>query len=283
MEGRSRGRLSGLAIAALGFAMIFTVTYSPAAPAEQRGTFALLGSAPKILAESSTTYAPGRPVTLSIREFLPDGTPILKYDVDMQRLMHLVVVRDDFATFEHLHPNFVAANGTFSQTFATLPNHRYYAYADTTPHGIGQQVFRFAIGAPFFAPRPSSGPSPKNVAAGPYSVALAQTTLSADRAQTLELAIYRDRKLAQDLGTYLGAAAHAVFINTFTLEYVHVHAMSRGAAARMGPSGSMSMNSSAGPKMRMVIPALSNGVYKLWIQFRGGDTIYTAPFTILVR
>ena len=84
--------------------------------------------------------------TLKVQQFAMGSTaPILDYDVEMQRTMHMVVVRDDFATFKHLHPAFNTGTGTFSQAFTKEPNHRYYVYADTTPHGLSQQVFRFTM------------------------------------------------------------------------------------------------------------------------------------------
>jgi hypothetical protein len=109
-------------------------------------------------------------------------------------------------------------------------------------------------------------------------VTLARTTLVASRPQTLDLSVSENGRPASDLHTYLGAAAHAVFINTSTLAYVHVHPMVRGASMSMGMSGP------AGPSMRMALPALPPGVYKLWLQFRGaGNQVFTAPFTLLSR
>jgi hypothetical protein len=192
--------------------------------------------------------------------------------------MHLIVVRDDFATFAHIHPTFDATTGIFSQPFTREANHRYYVYADTTPHGIGQQVFRFTLESdgPPANLQPSLGVSPASTTVGPYTVTLARTTLAASRPQTLDVSVLEDGKPASDLHTYLGAAAHAVFINTSTLAYVHVHPMVRGATMTMGMSGP------AGPLMQMTLPALPAGVYKLWLQFRGaGNQLYTAPFTLL--
>ncbi len=280
MESSARRRLSGTLVATA-----FAIAAELAAARASVGTFALLGGAPKIVSQFSATYGAEHVVTLKISQFLLDGTtPILKYDVDMQKLIHLIVVRDDFATFAHLHPSFDPKTGAFSQTLTTEPKHRYYVYADTTPHGIGQQVFRFALGAPFFVSHSSSGPSPKSVAAGPYAVSLTRTTLPSDRAQSLDVAVLEDGRPAPDLSPYLGAAAHAVFINVFTLEYVHVHPTARGAAMAMGMNEAMDMTARAGPHMQMSLPALPAGVYRLWIEFRGeGGRVYTAPFTILAR
>jgi hypothetical protein len=279
VEGRTRRRLSGTLVTVTLAACLVGVAEASAGGAHQSGIFALLGGTPKIFSQFWTEHGQGLTVTLQIRQYQIDGkTPILSYDVDMQKLIHLIVVRDDFATFAHIHPTFDATTGIFSQPFTKEANHRYYVYADTTPHGIGQQVFRFTLESdgPPASLQPSLGISPVSTTVGPYTVTLARTTLAASRPQTLDVSVLENGKPASDLHTYLGAAAHAVFINTATLAYVHVHPTVRGATMTMGMGGP------AGPLMQMALPALPAGVYKLWLQFRGaGNQVYTAPFTLL--
>jgi hypothetical protein len=290
VERRSLSRLVLGAAGAIALASI-VVGVRAAAGAEQLGIFALLGSSAKVVSTARSQPA-GATATLLIRQFQPDGkTPILAYDVDMQKPIHLIVVRDDLGEFMHLHPTLERATGTFRQSFSREPGRRYYAYADTTPHGIGQQVFRFTIApdgtTPQRQPSPQrlfATPSPPSVSAGPYAVALARTTLRANAAQPLDLTVLKGGRPASDLVPYLGAAAHAVFIETSTLAYVHIHPTLRGASA--GAMGAMNMdaNAQAGPRMTMQVPALPAGSYKLWLQFGGaGGAVYTAPFTILVR
>ena len=150
----------------------------------------------------------------------------------MQMLMHVIVVRDDFLTFEHLHPAFDAATGTFSQAFTKERYHRYYVFADSEPKGMGQQVFRFTL--------PSDGPimtgmvpsmaSTPSIDAGPYVVTLSATTPAGKHRANARPHHHQKRHRRQDLGTYLGAAAHVVFISVPTLTYVHVHPHVAGAA-----------------------------------------------------
>ncbi len=281
MAGRTRCRLSGTLAAVTLAAFVGGVAGASVGGAGQPGVFALLGGAPKIFSQLWTEHGQGLTVTLKIRQYQIHGkTPILSYDVDMQKLMHLIVVRDDFATFAHIHPAFDAATGTFSEPFTEEPSHRYYVYADTTPHGIGQQVFRFTLESdgPPASLRASLAISPASTTVGPYTVTLARTTLAASHPQTLDVSILENGKPASDLRTYLGAAAHAVFINTATLAYVHVHPMVSGATMTTGMGGP------AGPRMQMRLPGLPAGMYKLWLQFRGaGNQVYTAPFTLLSR
>ncbi|MGA8576930.1 MAG: hypothetical protein WB609_14755 [Candidatus Cybelea sp.] len=286
MESPTRRRLSGMLVAGGLVAILLGGFRSDT----QSGAFALLGGSPKINSSFWTDHDNGLSTTLKVRQFQPDGKPILNYEIDMQRLMHLVVIRDDFATFAHLHPSFDATTGTFWQLFTKEPKHRYYVYADTTPRGVGQQVFHFTLdsdGAVTTSPLVGDAPD-ASTTAGPYAVTLGSATLAADRPQSLSLTIFKDGKPAGDLGTYLGAAAHAVFINTRTLTYVHVHPTARGAPSEMhmgsGAEMNMSGNAMAGPSMTMSLPGLPAGLYKLWIQFRGaGGRVYTAPFTLLAR
>lgn len=275
--------------AALGAgAATFAAAPAPTQPRVQTGTFALLGSTPKIVSKFWTTPNTGTPHTtiLHVRQFQPGGTtPIVNYDVEMQKTIHLVAIRDDFASFAHLHPAFNTATGTFSESFAANPGYRYYVYADTQPHGIGQQVFRFTLngdGSPAATALSSLAASAPTAVAGPYTVTLAKTTLAANQSQSVDLTVSRNGHPASDLGSYLGAPAHCVFINTATLAYVHIHPTVRNG---MSKSGSVEMNmTGVGPLMELHVPALPANTYKLWIQFRGGsDKLYTVPFTIVAR
>jgi len=281
VEGHSRRGLSGLFVCV---ALAATSARASVGPAEQSGVFALLGGTPRVVSKFWAEHRGGLTATLNVRQFQPDGkTPILNYDVDMQKLMHIVVVRDDFATFDHLHPAFDAASGTFSQPFTKVPNHRYYLYADSTPRGIGQQVFRFTIESdgPIAKLTLPATPSAAITAAGPYAVALERTTLEANRAQALRITILENGAPARDLTPYLGAAAHVVFINVSSLAYVHVHPAVIGTAP-MATEG-MTMNGRAGPLLQAELPPLPAGTYKAWIQFRGRDELYTAAFTLQAR
>lgn len=293
MEGFTRRVMSGITIAT-GCAVLVAVGTSSFArasvgPAEQTGTFALLGGTPQIVSRFWAEMGPGLTSTLKIQQFpIGSSKAILAYDVEMQRTMHMVVIRDDFATFAHLHPAFNTTTGTFDQSFTKEPNHRYYLYADTTPHGLSQQVFRFTMesdGA-LAQTKPSLTASALRATAGPYTVKLEKTTLAANLPQSLDVTILKGGHPAGDLGTYLGAASHAVFINATTLQYAHVHPeVLNGNHA--DTNGAMNMNmdmTGTGPLQRMHLPALPPGTYKLWLQFRGGEyKLYTVPFTIVAR
>jgi hypothetical protein len=257
----------------------------------QAGTFALLGGSPQIVAKFWATQGAGTSYTLNARQFAKSGTPIRAYDIDMQHYMHVVIVRDDFREFAHKHPSYNAGTGTFETSFTKQPNHKYYVYADSMPHGIGQQVFRFTIendGTPAAVKPPSTASGP-NSKAGPYTITLAKTTLRANAPQNVDLTVENDDDPADDLVPYLGAPAHVVLINVKTLDYVHAHPLLRGqTSSQMSSANEMKEmvgSNKAGPFMKLMLPALPPGVYAAWVQVAGGKerTVYTAPFTIVAR
>ena len=257
-----------------------------AAPA-QTGTFALLGGSPQIVSKFWATHGTGLNYTLNVQQFAKDGAPIKAYDVDMQHYMHVVVVRDDFATFAHEHPAYNAGTGTFEAPFTKERNHRYHVFADSMPKGIGQQVYRFMLESdgPYAMYKLSAAASGPNSKAGPYTVTLAKTTFAANTAQNVDLTVESDDDPATDLVPYLGAPAHVVMIDMSTLEYIHVHPTLRGQTMKMNGAGSMTMSGIAGAFMNLSLPALPPGSYKTWVQIAGGKnrTVYTAPFTIVAK
>lgn len=264
-----------------------------AATAPVSGTFALLGGTQHTVARATLSHPRTNAVTIDVVQSLRAGGPAIRsYNMDMTKTMHLVAISDDFRQFAHEHPAFDPKTGHFRVTLTVDPAHAYNVYADSEPKGVGQQVFRIAIPADAhpaatMQPLPPSTPSPTSVSAGPYAVKLAKTTLAAQTAQTISLDITKSGSPATDVQPYLGAAGHAVFINTATLEYVHVHPMVRGARDTMN-MGSMDMDHSqggpvAGPHLMMHVPALPVGTYKLWFQFRGAGALYVAPFTLAVH
>jgi hypothetical protein len=276
VEGRTR---AGLIAAA-----VLLATIASAGAIEQNGTFALLGGKAKIVSKFWAEHGQGLSATLKVRQFTTAGKPILKYDRDMQHLMHEVIVRDDFRTFAHKHPSFDAATGTFSLPFTKAPSHKYYVYADSTPHGIGQQVFRFTIesdGPLKTAALPAKASSP-DASAGPYTIILSKTSFPANTVQHLPLTVVKGDDPATDLVPYLGTPAHVVLIDVKTLQYLHVHPMLRGEKPTHGSSMAMGR---AGPFMRLDLPPLPAGTYAAWVQIAGGtgQSVYTGSFTLVAR
>ncbi len=264
---------------------------TPAPPTQiLQGQFALQGQKPMTEAHLKVTPEPGKPLTdrLDLWMNLP-GNPaaVRSYQVEMTKQMHMVIVRDDFKVFLHVHPA-LRPDGhlLLTQTFPTAGT--YEVYTDGLPNQMNHQVFRFElnVGQPT-PPARNLQPTGLGVQAGPYEIDLSKVRLHAGVMEQVDVAILKDGKPATDLHPYLGSPAHAVFLNSQDLSYVHVHPMAPGAMMQMSMDGKMNMDAPPMPEngpspasMMLHLALHEPGVYKLWLQFRGGTQLYVAEFTI---
>jgi len=72
----------------------------------------------------------------------PDGATIRRYDVEITKRLHLIIVSDDFRTFAHVHPT-LGRDGHFTLLQRFPKAGSYHVYGDTVPTALPQQVFRF--------------------------------------------------------------------------------------------------------------------------------------------
>jgi hypothetical protein len=216
------------------------------------------------------------------------------YDVDMTKLMHMIVVTDDLRLFEHVHPT-LQPDGHFTIDLPLPQRGLYHIYLDGLVRGVGRTVFRFDV------PLGSSAPAPprmlhaarSSVQVGPYVVTIDPTSLPIGEIATLSVSITQNGRPAHDLHPYLGAMAHGVFVGVNDLAYMHAHGMSARWLA-------MSSANDCGDAMMLSMPPIPPKTiidsrfefqvlapraqdYDLWFQFIGGKTIYTAPFLVTAR
>ena len=270
--------------------------------------FDVAPAAADVLAGKDVTSAGSVPMSAFLRTNPgPDGTThvdiwevrggsvVTSYDVDMTKLLHMIVVSDDLTDFRHVHPA-LQPDGHF--TIDLRLNQQgagYHIYVDGLPKGAGRHVFRFDL--------PSRGQahssryvhsSRPSVNVGPYTVAIDPTTVPIGEIATIDVRITKDGRPATDLHPYLGMMAHGVFIGTRDLAYMHAHGMTEemldmaagandcgdGMLARMPP---MPPNLTIGNTFELDILAPSEQSYDLWLQFVGGKTLYTAPLLVTTR
>ena len=261
--------------------------------------------APELVAGKDVTFSGTVPMNAYLRESpgpsgtthvdmweLHDGRVVTAYDVDMTKIMHMIVVSDDLADFRHVHP-VLHSNGhlDIDLNMPETPG-GYHIYIDGRPHGIGRQVFRFDL------PSTTSGATPRQLHAagetahvGPYAVTIDPTAVPIGEIATVSVHIFKNGQPARDLHPYLGVMAHGVFIGTKDLAYMHAHGMTSqvldmsSASSDCGDSMMAAMtpmppNLSIGSTFEFQILAPSDQPYDFWLQFVGGKTIYTAPFLV---
>jgi hypothetical protein len=130
------------------------------------------------------------------------------------------------------------------------------------------------------------------VETGPYDVILSSNVLNVRGESRIAIHVLKNGKPAPDMQTYLGAAAHAVFLDARDLSYVHAHPMPLdppGGATTMPmngmPMSDAAMSSDVVPSAAMALHARVDepGTYALWLQFRAGGQLHVAPFVVTAR
>ena len=271
-----------MTLAVLAFAVAAvaaTATPSGAGPERFGGTFALPGKA-AATAELRILRTGPLAARLDLTE-RAGGKTIRRYDVDMTKRIHVIVVDAGFATFQHVHP-VLDGGGHFTADVRVPAPGRYYVYADAAPRGIGQQVFRFDVPFGRATGRATAElRSGRRETTGPYTVTLDTLALRAGTPSALGVRIAKAGSIARDLRPYLGGAAHAVFIDRNTLDYIHVHPVGTGQPmATMAGMASLPDDATVPGTMTLHVDPPQPGTYVLWLQFRGRDGLHAARFVL---
>ncbi|MBM0239502.1 hypothetical protein JNW88_24395 [Micromonospora sp. ATA32] len=199
----------------------------------------------------------------------PDGRPVTRYDVAHDKLMHLIVARRDLSGFRHVHPE-LAADGTWRVTSPLAGPGVWRAFADFTPTGGEPLTLGVDVTVPgALEARPLPAPAASATVDG-YTVTLAGAP-QPGRTAELTLTVSRNGVPVTDLQPYLGAYGHLVALRQGDLAYLHVH-----------PDGAPGDGRTpAGPGVTFFAEVPSAGTYRLFLDFRHGDAVHTAEFTVL--
>ena len=198
-----------------------------------------------------------------------DGAPIRAYDLDMTKLLHVIIVSDDFKTFIHKHPK-MSSTGHFVLDQALPRPGMYHIYADGRPSGIGQQVFRFdfrAGKAATTAPREPRDLIERNAVTqvGGYSVTLSSLSLRPAPQLTSPCVL---RRAGSRLRTYIRIWERwrmPSFSMPTILRPFHLHPVT--LVSSMEPaSTTVYSNDEAivSPDMLLHVTVSEPGTYKLW-------------------
>ncbi|MGY1637270.1 hypothetical protein ACI78V_11515 [Geodermatophilus sp. SYSU D00742] len=215
-------------------------------------------------------HLPAGTATLAFRVLGPDGAPVREFDVDHDEDLHLVAVRRDLTGYQHLHPE-LDADGTWRTPVALTPG-SWRVVVDTTPTALGEELL---LGADVEVPGshdPQPLPEPAAVAeVDGYTVVLTGELVTG-RESELTFSISRDGRPVTDLQPYLGAHGHLVALRDGDLAYLHVHPVEPADGVAPAP----------GPHVGFAATAPSPGSYRLFLEFRHGDAVHTAAFTVRV-
>ncbi len=192
-----------------------------------------------------------------------DGDAVRDFEPENGKLLHLIVARDDFTGYQHLHPR-LHPDGTFSTRIGTPRAGRYRAIADFVIDGR-----KYVVGTDLHVPGSDSRaalPAPSlHAEVDGYDVELLRPAeLTTEEEAQLTFRITRDGRPVRDLEPYLGAYGHLVALHAPDLAYSHVH-----------PNG----EDRQGGAITFDTELHEQGPYRLFLQFQTDGRVHTAAFT----
>ncbi|MBL1075932.1 hypothetical protein JK358_16160 [Nocardia sp. 2] len=220
------------------------------------------------LALAETFTRPGE-IDFRFRILGPDGAAVTEYADIHDKELHLIVARRELDGFWHVHPE-RAADGTWAVRLNLPEAGAYRVFTDIQPRALGKTI---TLGADFavagaYEPRPVPAAARTAVVDG-YEVTL-DGELVPGEGRLVTLTVRKDGEAVTDLQPYLAAFGHLVILRAGDLAYVHVH-----------PNGEPGDGvTPAGPEIAFHTVVPGPGTYRLFLDFKHGDTVRTAAFTL---
>ena len=237
----------------------------------------------------------GKPVQISFSVKNPAGETVRFLQFVHERPMHLLVVSDDLADFDHIHPE-MQPDDSYGVVHTFAHAGRYRLYADYTPPGSGAIVDRFELTVKG-ARRPSLPLKPdkvmtKTVDGLTVSLANDRPVRAGDSVKFTASLASASGEPVHDLQLYLGALAHFVVISRDLKDFIHAHPLEAGEVFDPSQDPALHVHDTAELAKRLVGPSPSAvstyvtfprpGLYKMWAQFQRNDRVTTVPFVVSV-
>ncbi|SDD61388.1 hypothetical protein [Niabella drilacis] len=182
---------------------------------------------------------------------------------------HLIVLDEALTWFRHLHP-VLQPDGSYQVRLTFPAGGNYLLYADYQPEGTPSLVDKILL------PVAGDRPGPVAVTGQKLTAVTGDLDIRIDLAAPLytgtsTLLPFRIERNGKPLKTtalspYLGAIAHLILIHGEDKDFLHIH-----------------------PRSGTDAPVVAHttfekaGRYRLWIQFKTGDELHTAAFTLDVK
>lgn len=211
----------------------------------------------------------GTPTQFSIMVHDKQRTMLKDFEPTHEKLVHLIFIDKNMATFSHLHPE-VAADGTMTVSHTFASGGEFYVYADIKPRGKEMETVRSTINVKGAASVPATLTStvPGVVTGdGWTSKVTVNPTRVGESTVSFEFKNAEGKPLP-DLQPYLGAMGHLVIVNTKDGDYAHAHPDEKPPTPG---------------EVRFMAHFAKPGIFKGWGQFKRNEKVFDVPFVIQVN
>jgi hypothetical protein len=243
-------------------------------------TFGLGGFQPLRVAKPGPTR-----LSFTIRQ--PSGAPLTAYrrGPGPHTGVHLIVVRRDLGAIIHRHPP-IGADGRIVETIEFPSPGPYRVLVDAYPAKTRNfQLHEDLRVAGTYRPQPLPRFTPVVTREG-YRVSLSgPRRLHPIEAAFLTATVTDPQGRPARFAPWFGALAHAIFFRAGSLDYVHTHvcgASTPGCTSILGGAKVVGRPTAPGHvRVGVLLPVA--GDWRLFLQFKTGGRVITAPFTLRVR
>jgi hypothetical protein len=222
----------------------------------------------------------------------PGDVPIVinTLDVEHEKLMHVIGIRDDMNEFFHIHPVASGAPGVMSVDHVFSKPGKYKIWSEVKKDGVNHSFGHAPVEIGGSGPRSEKKVDlTETASAGDYSLALLHDTFFAKNTPVvISFNVHNFTGQDAPLENYLGTQMHLSIIKDDWSEFIHTHPM---AAVPSGKSFALINEVSAhgGPGLSFQVTFPQAGLYKMFAQFRPqGSTLppdeaLTASFWVEVK
>ena len=211
----------------------------------------------------------GKPVALKMMIHQADGAMVHEFEVEHEKLVHLIIVRDGLDEFAHVHPE-VDKEGNLTITHTFPKAGKYRLFADHKPKGQSASVARATVDVSGDATPPPKlvVNAPGKVVAEGFAAEIEVKNAKAGEESEIRFQLRNEAGEPSDnIQPYLGARGHLVVISADGTQYVHAHPMDEKTAAN---------------EVVFMSHFPSAGTYKGWGQFRIANEVRTVPFVVQI-
>ncbi|WP_442600025.1 hypothetical protein [Neobacillus sp. D3-1R] len=193
------------------------------------------------------------------------------FDINHEKLLHLIIVSKDLSYFQHVHPEYKGA-GVFEILHDFPAGGEYRMVADFKPtNGSSMSKMEWlSVEGEQTQPKPMTVDNSLEKRVNGMKVKLSfDPPLEVGVESTLKFT-FLDEKTDQpitDLEPYLGSIGHTVVFSADGERYLHVHALDGQGS---GPDALFATNFS------------ESGVYKTWGQFQKDGKVFTVSYVVTV-
>ena len=197
--------------------------------------------------------------------------PIEEFEINHEKLLHLIIVSKDLSYFNHVHPEY-KGKGIFEIENEFPAGGEYRMVADFKPtDGNSMSKMEWVmVEGETIQPLPVTVDDRLEKTVDGKKVSLSiDPQLEAGKELTLKFTL-RDESTNQpisDLEPYLGSIGHVVVFSEDGERYLHVHALE---------------DQGRGPEALFETNFPKSGTYKIWGQFQKDGEVFTVPFVVKV-